>query len=91
MRRMPTSASIIIEAAANPVSKESWAFHDSTGSISRYSRRQRSSAMSISCAGIGSDTPPRSASLAIRSSPIVRSSASVEPAGAWSIFCWTPA
>ena len=77
VRRMPTLPSIMIEAAAKPVSSEIWAFQDSTGSISRYSRRQRPSTTSTSCAGIGSDTPPRSASFAIRSSPTVLST---EPA-----------
>lgn len=82
MRRTPTFPAVMIEAAANPVISEIWAFHDSTGSISRYSSRVRSSSTSISWAGIGSETPPRSASLATRSSPTVLSSASVEPAGA---------
>ncbi len=85
MRRMPVPPSIMIEAAANPVSSEIWAFQDSAGSISRYSRVHRSSWTSISCAGIGSDTPPRSASLAMRSSPTCLSSASVDPAGELSI------
>ena len=76
---MPTFPSIISVAAAKPVSSESWAFQFSTGSISRYSSRQRSSSTSISWAGIGSETPPRSASFAIRSSPTVSSRASVEP------------
>ena len=87
---MPTLPSIIIDAAANPVSSEICAFHDSTGSISRNSSRQWSPARSTSCAGIGSDTPPRSASWATRSSPTVRSSASVEPSGAWLISRCTP-
>ena len=69
----------MIEAAANPVSSEIWAFHDSTGSIERNARCHRPSTTSTCCSGIGSETPPRSASRASRSSPIVCSNDSVEP------------
>ena len=57
VRRMPTLPLTMIDAAAKPVSSESCAFHDSTGSISRNSSRAPSSATSTSWAGIGSDTP----------------------------------
>ena len=90
VRSTPTFPSIISFAAANPVSSDSWAFQFSTGSIARYSRRSRSPSRSISCAGIGSETPPRSASFAIRSLPTTSSRASVEPAGAWPSSRCTP-
>lgn len=64
VRRIPTLHVTMTDAAAKPVSRESWAFQDSTGSMSRYSRSQRSSWTSISCASIRKDTPPRSASWA---------------------------
>ena len=74
-----------------PVSSEICAFQVSTGSISRYSSRHWSSSTSTSCDGMGSDTPPRAASWASRSSPTVFSRASVDPSGARSTWGCTPA
>ena len=59
VRRKPTRAYIISEAAAKPVSSDIWAFHCSTGSRLRYSSDHSGPAVSTSCSGRGSDTPPR--------------------------------
>ena len=71
-------------------SPEAWPVHDSTGSIDRNSRCHRPSTTSTCWSGMGSETPPRSASRASRSSPIVRSNDSVESFAALSDPSWTP-
>ena len=65
-----------------PVSSEIWAFHCSVGSWARNSRLQWSPSIDTSCSGSGSDTPPRAASRASRSSPTSLSSISGSSADA---------
>ena len=74
-----------------PVSSEIWAFHCSVRSCARNSRLQRSPSIETSCSGSGSDTPPRAASRASRSSPTSLSSISDSAAEPSSMARWTPA
>ena len=63
-----------------PVSREIWAFQFSTGVSRRNSSSQWPSFSTSSCSGSGSDTPPRAASRASRSSPTSCSSPISSPA-----------